>query len=169
MASLAGVYDSAGGKTLGPLPEGDYHGKIVAVEKKPAKSGNGNEYLNVTFIVTDGVRKVTVWEVLNLWNTKDKAVEMAVETLTAITTAVHGEGHRLKDSDELVGMQMGVRAEIDDSPGYAIKNKLTGFWALTPNVLARLKAQKDRIIAEKDAEKAAAPDAEEGFNDNIPF
>ncbi len=166
MANLAGAFVI--GKPLGPLPEGDYHGKIVAAKKKTSKSGN--EYLNVTFVVTDGVREVKVWEVLNLWNSNEKAAEMARVTLTAITDATFGKGHRINDSDELIGKQMGVRAEIDESPGYAAKNKLTGFWALTPNVLANLKAQKERIIAEKAAaEKAAAPAAEEVFSDDVPF
>ncbi len=139
------------------LPDGDYTATITAAQKKTSKAGN--DYLNVTFKVTNGVKTVTVWEILNLWNPNEKAKEIALETLTAITDAGVGEGVQIKDSDELIGMRMGVTVETEENTGYAPKNRIEAYQKQT--------AAHIKMFEAKRAAEEAAPSPVD--DDYMPF
>jgi hypothetical protein len=94
------------------LPEGEYVAAIVKNERREAKSGNGNAYLNLEFEVQDGPAKGRrFWTMLNLWNSNAQAAEIAQRELTSICHAVGRL--RVGDADELNGIPMLVKVGID--------------------------------------------------------
>lgn len=70
------------------IPEGTYTAVIIDSDWKPTKAGSG-QYLQLTFQITEGEYKNRlVWSRLNLKNSNDMAVKIAMADLSAICLAV---------------------------------------------------------------------------------
>jgi hypothetical protein len=82
----------------GALPPGEYVAMIADTGMKATKANDGNEYLEITFVVLEGSNKGSrAWARLNLVNNTPKAVEIAQRELSAICHAVNV----LKPSDSI--------------------------------------------------------------------
>ena len=74
--------------SLDPIPAGKYQAVITDSELKMTKSGTGS-YLELTFEITDGeFEKRKLWARLNIRNSNQKAVEIAVKTSETALKAI---------------------------------------------------------------------------------
>lgn len=128
MANLGGTYDASGGQTMEErdvLPAGEYVAKIVKSERKEAKAGNGNAYINLEFSVDEGpMDGRRFWTMLNLWNSNSTAVEIAQRELNSICHAVGKL--RVSDTEELHGIPMRVKLKVKED-SYGAKNEVTSY------------------------------------------
>lgn len=128
MASFGGTYDATNGDTMGAsdaLPAGEYVAAVVKSERKEAKSGNGNAYINLEFEVQDGeYHGRRFWTMLNLWNSNDTAVEIAQRELNSICQAIGRL--RVDDSEDLHGIPMLVKLGVKED-SYGVKNTVKGY------------------------------------------
>ncbi len=124
-----------------PLPKGWYNTIITDEELRPTKSNNGS-FLKVEFTVADGqYQGRKLYTNLNVNNPSQKAVEIALQNLSAICHCVGIVV--LGDSSELRNRPIKVRVKIrteDDDSEYDDQNVITGY---------------DNINAVKAAPKAA--------------
>lgn len=127
MANL-GNYDATGGATMeerSVLPAGEYVAALVKSDKKDAKKGNGNAYINCEFEVTDGANKGRrFWTMLNLWNDNPQAVEISQRALNSIMNACGRL--RVNDTEELHGIPMRIKLKVK-SDSYGEKNEVTSY------------------------------------------
>lgn len=108
-------------KGFDALPVGEYDAIIVASEMKPTNAGNG-EYLNLTLQVLSGqYQNRKLWDLLNLKNPSQDAVDIAKGTLSAICRAVNVM--EPNDSSELHNKPLRVRVKIDKDG----RNKITSY------------------------------------------
>lgn len=135
MASFDGMYDATGGETMGDtsvLPAGEYVAAIVKSERREAKAGNGNAYINLEFEVQDGDKQGRrFWTMLNLWNSNSTAVEIAQRELNSICQAIGRL--RVGDSEELHGVPMIVKLGVK-SDSYGEKNVIKGYKPLSAGI-----------------------------------
>lgn len=128
MANLGGTYDASQGETMGDtsaLPAGEYVAAIVKSERREAKAGNGNAYINLEFEVQDGEKQGRrFWTMLNLWNSNGTAVEIAQRELNSICQATGRL--RVNDTEELHGIPMIVNVGVKDD-SYGVKNVTKGY------------------------------------------
>lgn len=128
MASFGGTYDANNGETMGDtsaLPAGEYVAAIVKSERREAKSGNGNAYINLEFEVQDGPSQGRrFWTMLNLFNKNPDAVEIAQRELNSICQAIGRL--RVDDSEDLHGIPMIVRLGVKED-SYGVKNVTRGY------------------------------------------
>ena len=115
----------AGNETMGDrstLPAGEYVAQIVKSEKRDAKAGNGNAYINLEWSVDggeyDGRR---FWSMLNLWNNNSEAVKIAQRELNSICHAIGKL--RVGDAEELHGIPMRVKLKVK-TDSYGDKNEI---------------------------------------------
>lgn len=129
MASLGGTYSAEGGQTMGDrgvLPAGDYVAALVQSERREAKAGNGNAYINLEFEVQDGAHQGRrFWSMLNLWNNNAQAVEIAQRALNSICQACGKL--RVSDTEELHGIPMTVKLRVKADGQYGDKNTVAGY------------------------------------------
>lgn len=108
---------------MGVLAPGTYRAEITNTEVKTTKAGNGS-YLSVEFTVTDGpAARRKLWNIYNLENPNDKAVEIAQRELSALCGAV-GKA-MVDDSDELLGLSVALSVGIDKND--AERNRINGY------------------------------------------
>lgn len=128
MADLGGQYDASNGETMGDtsaLPAGEYVAAIVKSERREARAGNGNAYINLEFEVQDGEKQGRrFWTMLNLWNSNATAVEIAQRELNSICQATGRL--RVKDTEELHGIPMTVNVGVKED-SYGVKNVTKGY------------------------------------------
>lgn len=128
MVDFGGQWDATQGETMGTtdaLPAGEYVAAIVKSERREAKSGNGNAYINLEFEVLDGqYQGRRFWTMLNLWNHNQTAVEIAQRELNSICHAVGKL--RVSDSEQLHNIPMLVKLGVrtDD---YGTQNITKGY------------------------------------------
>ncbi|MDD3759793.1 MAG: DUF669 domain-containing protein [Acidithiobacillus sp.] len=122
MGNLSGFYQNYGSikESTGTLPPGNYNVGIESAEAKPTKNDPNQGYLELKLKVLDGEhRNMYAPSIrLNLWNSSEKAREIAESELKKITMAT-GAG-AIDDSSQLVGktMQITVRPQKND-PQYS--------------------------------------------------
>lgn len=109
------------------VPAGWYNVKIDESEMKPTKDGAGN-YLQIRFDILDGQyhgRKL--FTRLNLKNSNQQTVEIAMRQLSAIAHAV-GVLH-VQDSSQLHGIPLKVKVKIrkDKTGEYEDQNDITSY------------------------------------------
>lgn len=142
MADLGGSYDASNGETMGDtsaLPAGEYVAAIVKSERREAKAGNGNAYINLEFEVQDGeAQGRRFWTMLNLWNTNSTAVEIAQRELNSICQAIGKL--RVSDTEELHGIPMLVKLGTKED-SYGVKNVTKGYKPLSGGGGARTQQQ----------------------------
>lgn len=107
------------------LPAGDYDVVLVKSDKKATKDGNG-AYLNLEFQILSGPHQnQRLFEMLNLWNKSEKAVQIARGTLSEICRAVGVLTP--KDSSELHGKPLRAKVVITKSDQYGDQNKIKSY------------------------------------------
>lgn len=128
MASFGGTYDATDGQGMDSrdaLPAGEYVAAVVKSEKR-GPNDKGNSYINLEFEVTEGEHEGRrFWSMLNLWNSSQKAVEIAQRELNSICQACGKL--RVSDSEELHGIPMRVKLRIETSAQYGDQNRVTGY------------------------------------------
>lgn len=111
------------------LPVGWYTAMITASEMKATKACDG-EYLNLTIQIVEGEYEGRlIWDLLNLNNPNEKAVDIARRTLSAIC---HATGEmRVRDSSELHDKPMRIKIGLKPAKdGYEASNKVAGYEAM---------------------------------------
>lgn len=111
-----------------PLPPGDYAVMITASEQRQTKALTGH-YLQLEMQVLDGPHAGRrLWDRLNLWNTNEKAVEIARRTLREITDAI-GHPPQVADSEALHGRPLVAHVEVRQDSGFGVGNEVKGYRA----------------------------------------
>ena len=131
MTDLSNVHDTSGGQEMGgydALPAGEYVACLAKSERREAKAGNGNAYINMEFEVTDGPAKGRrFFGMLNLWNQNAEAVEIANRELNSICNACGKLRSSVGSSEELHGIPMIVKLTVKDDQQYGPKNVIKGY------------------------------------------
>lgn len=110
-----------------PMPAGKYIGAIIASEIKTTNAGDGR-YLSLTIEIIDGEHAGRrVWDILNLWNPSEKAVEIASRTLGSIYRSLGLP--KVTDSSELHGQPLGLEMGIKPASGnFKASNKINRYF-----------------------------------------
>jgi hypothetical protein len=105
-----------------PLPAGWYEAVIIDSQQKTTKAGTGS-YVELQLEITSGeYRNRILFDLLNLNNPSDKAVEIARATLSSICRAVGVLNPR--DTSELHFKPLLVQVGIRKSEEYGDKNEV---------------------------------------------
>jgi hypothetical protein len=128
-----------------PIPAGKYPARIIASEMKETRNQDGH-YLELTFEVLEGpYRGRKLWDLLNLDNPSEKAVQIARANLSAICRAVGVMTPR--DSVELHNLPMVITVKLK-------KRNDTG--ELQNEVSSYAKPESEAAASEAPAEAAEA-------------
>lgn len=116
-------------QSFDPIPAGKYIAMITESEVKQNKAQTGH-YLNLTWEIIDGPRKGRkVWDLLNIDNPNQKAVEIAQRALAAICIAV--DKPQITDSSEIHDIPVEISVKITPAKdNYEAKNQIKGYKAL---------------------------------------
>lgn len=115
-----------------PLPAGWYNATITSAELCNTKAGNG-QYIKLRFDVTGPTHQGrVVFTNLNIVNPNPKAEEIGRRELNSIMGAA-GIGS-LSDTDQLIGVNLGVNVTVKDDPQYGPGNEVKGYKALSGSV-----------------------------------
>ena len=111
------------GKTV--LDTGVYSVKITSCEAKENKAKTGG-YLEVLFTVTEGVAQgKSIINRYNIMNANADTVKYALNDIkTILTHGGHANPNHLKDSDEMLGLELRVSVEKVDAPWTNDKNEV---------------------------------------------
>lgn len=131
MAKLPSVFNAADHDAGGfePIPAGTYVAEIVKSEIKDTKDGTG-KYISLQFKVIDGdYAKRLVFDMLNIVNKNQTAVEIANRNLKSIILACgHEDDYELEDTEDLHGIPMGIRVAIQEATAqWPAKNIIKGY------------------------------------------
>lgn len=119
MANLGGTYQADANNVAGdytPVPPGDYVVQIETSDIKDAKTP-GNRFIELEMVILEGPeagRKLT--DRLNLWNSNQKAVEIAQRSMNALCVAVGKLA--VADTNELHGIPMIAVVKVDPAKPY---------------------------------------------------
>ena len=106
------------------LPAGDYDAIIIASERKP--TSKGGHMLKLELQVLNGeYQNRKIWDNLNIWNSSDKAVQIAKGTLSAICRAVGVMTP--KDSTELHNKPLRIKVAVRKSEEYGEQNQIKAY------------------------------------------
>lgn len=118
-----------------PIPEGEYPACVDSVEWKESKAGA--EYLNVKFKITgDNYANRLVFNIYNVFNTSEKARNIALADIKKLLTANGETEMKYKTKEELAAkvssckviLKVGIRGD-----SYGEKNTIKGYKPLTVN------------------------------------
>lgn len=129
MAQLPDVFNAKDSEKMGgfdPIPAGWYLAEIVKSEMKDTAAGTG-KYLTCQLKVVEGEHKGRyLFNLMNLVNQSQEAVEIAQKELASICEAC--EIDELADSTELHGITMAVRVTIKSGDAnWAPKNEIKAY------------------------------------------
>jgi hypothetical protein len=112
------------------VPDGEYQAQITKIEEKETKDGTG-VYLNFSLtILGPSQQGRVVFDMLNMINSSEKAVEIARSRLGDIMRATGVVG--IEDTDELIGCTCLIKVgTIPEKGDYPAKNKITSYKALS--------------------------------------
>lgn len=119
MANLGGTYQADANNVAGdytPVPPGDYVVQIESSDIKDAKT-SGNRFIELELVIIEGPeagRKLT--DRLNLWNSNQKAVDIAQRSMNALCVAVGKLA--VGDTNELHGIPMVAVVKVDPAKPY---------------------------------------------------
>ena len=131
MAQLPSVFNSSDHDSSGfePIPAGVYVAEIVKSELKTTKDGTG-KYISLQLKVVDGDHAGRlVFEMLNIVNKNQTAVDIANRNLKSIVVACGlGDDYQLEDTEDLHGIPMGIRVSIQEATAqWPAKNIIKGY------------------------------------------
>ena len=86
------------GTTNEPVAPGKYQAEILDATVMQSKANPANSYLSIEWKLIDSGRHV--WDILNLWNSNPKAVEIAVEKMNRLGVALHMP--KIGDTEDLL-------------------------------------------------------------------
>lgn len=113
-----------------PLPPGKYRAEICNTEVKP--TAKGGLMLKAEWDITEaGYEGRKVWHQFNIVNDSEKAQTIGRGQLSSLSQAC-GKTGIPEDSTELHGIPHMIKVGTESSPGYADKNVVKAFYALTP-------------------------------------
>lgn len=116
-----------GGGDFDPIPAAWYPLLCVTTERRQAKSGPDNYYLQIEWQVADGEYKGRkVWDRLNLWNTNKDTVDIAWKRVGDICRAF-GIGDGKLDSSNFHGKVLAGKLTVKEDPGYSPKNEVAAY------------------------------------------
>lgn len=136
-----------------PIPAGWYRAAIIESEEKPTKAQTGS-YLNLKFEILEGPHAGRhVYDILNLNNPNQTAVEIAQRTLSAICRAV---GVRTpKNSSDLHLKPVMILVAIEPpKDGRDANNKIKGYEPITG---AAAQAAKPTVTTGNPFKKGISP------------
>lgn len=119
MANLGSTYQADASNIAGdftPIPPGEYVVQIEASDIKDAKT-HGNRFIELEVVIIEGPeagRKLT--DRLNLWNSNQKAVDIAQRSMNALCVAVGKLA--VQDTNELHGIPMLAVVKVDPAKPY---------------------------------------------------
>lgn len=117
------------GGNFEPLPAGWYTATISQGEVKKTKAGNG-EYIKLRYDITGPSHQGrVVFGNLNIKNANPKAEEIGRQQLGEIMRAIGLS--KVKDTDELIGGQLGIKLEVKQDDQYGASNEVKGFKSLS--------------------------------------
>lgn len=135
MASLGTTFDANAVEPNQPsevIPAGKYLMQIVNSEMRQTKSGSGSYLLLELSIIDGAFTNRRAFEILNLDNPNEKAVEIANKTLSAICRATGQMS--VSDSEQLHHKTMLVTIKVKPADGqYGPSNGIGGYEAATGN------------------------------------
>lgn len=106
------------------LPAGEYDAVIVNSEVKPTKTGG--KMLKLQLQIMNGqFQNRMLFDNLNLWNSSEKAVQIARGTLSAICRAVNVLTP--KDSSELHGKPLRIKVAVEKTDDYGEQNRVKAY------------------------------------------
>ncbi len=120
-----------------PIAPGNYRVDITGVERKTSKS-SGNDYLQIEVTVKEHNRKI--WDVLSLWSSNEKAVEIANGRLSSLCKAAGI--YDLKDAEQLLGKSVVARVKTQPAKGDYPAKSVIAAWLEPQTVTPTGKAPK---------------------------
>lgn len=130
-----------------PLPKGHYLAQVSASEVVPTQAGTGL-ILKLTFeILEPDFLGRKAFDQLNIQNPSEKAQQIGRGMLSSLCRAC-GKTGIVSESYEIHEIPFVLGLKIDESPGYAPKNKVTSFASATKkgdNKEVLLNAQADDL------------------------
>lgn len=167
MAKLGKGLDLSGVRAFGVstvLPAGNYNAKCVETEMKETNAGG--HMIVAKFSVVDGdYAGCEVKEMFNVVNKNETAVRIGLSKIKAVLEfGGHKNPNMIKDSDEMVGLTVGIVVSQNDESfvnekGETVdfkRNTIEGYRAVEPvGVVAKI---KEAVIPKKEK---AAPKKEE--------
>lgn len=132
------------------IKPGDYTAVVTKVELKPSKSKPGQDNINLTLdVILDSGRTVKVWDMLPSLSAKVawryaqyiQAMRITIDPTLSISTSTFFD-LLTKNIDDAT--MFNVRVDIENSPGYAPKNRVVNLKPLSENtsVAAIIKQQR---------------------------
>ena len=130
MANLNDIQDPTGGQIAedrSVMPPGEYQSALVKSARVESKNKPGNYYLDCEYQVIDGpYTNRRFWQMFNLWNSNDQAVEIANRDFNSLKNAC-GKLN-VGDSEELHGIPVIAKLKIKKgNNGYQDKNEVVIF------------------------------------------
>lgn len=120
------------GGNFEPLPAGWYTCTISQAELKATKANNG-QYIKLRYDITGPSHQGrVVFGNLNIKNANPKAEEIGRQQLGEIMRAIGL--FKVKDTDELIGGQIGIKLEIKQDAQYGASNEVKGFKSVSGSV-----------------------------------
>ena len=108
-----------------PIPEGWYTAQVTESSIVETKAGTG-KYLKLQFqIIAPTNAGRTVFMNLNLWNSNEKAVEIANGQMKQLLDCI-GLGP-ISDSAQIHGRPVNIKVVIETRDNYAPQNQIKGF------------------------------------------
>ena len=112
-----------------PLPEDDYTFKIEKIELKDTLANDGNKYLGVQFVVTEGKHTTRkFFDKLNIVNKHETAQSIGRRALTQLRVIAGIPENGLTNTDQLIGVigiaKLGMEISTE---GRAPKNKVLSY------------------------------------------
>jgi hypothetical protein len=141
-----------------PIAEGWYDAMIVSADVRDTKAGTG-QYIAIRFDVTGPTNEGRViFTNINISNPNPKAVEIGHQQLGRITEIANIA--ELTDTDQLIGMSMGIKVTVKSDEQYGDRNEIRGY---------RESKMKPSMVKAGAAAPPWAAKPPEGLDDDIPF
>jgi hypothetical protein len=107
------------------IPAGLYEATITSADVKESKSGG--KYVNVRYDITgpSHVGRV-VFGMITLSNANPKAVEIGKTNMLELIAAIKLDKN-LVDTDQLIGGQLIIKLDVEQSEKYGEQNRVRGF------------------------------------------
>ena len=117
-----------GSGNFDPIPAGWYTAQIAKTELKDTKDSTG-QYINMQMTITGpSYQGRVVFAMINIRNKSQKAEEIGRQQLGDLMRALGLA--RVQDTDELIGGNLSVKVDIQQSPGYDPKTVVKSYKAI---------------------------------------
>lgn len=133
-----------------PLEKGKYSAEVEFSEVVSTKAGDGL-MLKVRHLITEpGFEGKKVFTNFNIQNPSQKAQQIGLGQLSALAKAC-GLSSIPEESESLHGIPHVIKVDVEESPGYAPKNVVKGFYSLGSKAALTARAEKAVAVAKADS------------------